>query len=452
MDEKNELTQIVREVQKDSEQFEKLYSHVINKVYYWCYSIVKNEALAKDLAQESMIKLHQKLHTLDNAEAFNSWLYVLVRNSCYYYLRSNKNADVSFLESGEYDEKFEDTIADEKVENLPEEAYDLQETKKLMISFIQELPTKQREVIILFYLEEFTTVEISEMLNYNVSTVKSHLYFGRKNLEKQINEYQEKNHIKLYSTILLPLLGALLQEDYRDFSKNHDLTYKRDLFKSNSSVKNLSVKGFVSLHMTSIVGLTLVGIAVVVTLVSIFALGWLNTSNQKENNTDDSVVESEMFAKENIYVDSVTRSTFPTRGSTEVIAHLKKDVTNKDVKIMFKDKEVLFNKNGKQLILIAKDNGDYTLIINEKKFAFNINTIDAYAPELVEIKNHGEYLQLLMNDEEAKVNYEKSYIEFQKEKYPITSKKQVIGKFHGEIVVYIYDNLNHYAYYNFDLE
>ncbi|MFV0393715.1 MAG: RNA polymerase sigma factor, partial [Coprobacillaceae bacterium] len=75
MDKKEKLTQIVRIVQDDMSQFELLYSHISTKVYYWCYTVVTNESIAKDLVQESMIKIYEKLHTLDNPDAFYSWMY-----------------------------------------------------------------------------------------------------------------------------------------------------------------------------------------------------------------------------------------------------------------------------------------------------------------------------------------------------------------------------------------
>lgn len=451
MKNRNELTQIVTTVQKDIEQFERLYSYIINKVYYWCYSIVKNEALAKDLAQESMIQLYQKLNTLDNAEAFSSWLYILVRNICYYHLRSNRNKDVTFFDSDEYEEGFINSLEEEKSENLPREAYDLQETKKLIISFIEKLPAKQREIIILFYLEEFKTIEISTMLDYNLSTVKSHLHFGRKNLEKQITEYQEKNNIKLYSTVLLPLLGIILKEYCNDFASNHKLTYQKELYKPTSSSKHLRIKKVTSFHMMPMIGLTIATGLIIVALTSIMSLQSDSTIQHEKREIDD-VLEANMKEKSNSYVESIIQSTFPERYETEVIINLKEKISNEKIKILFNNTEVPFEKKGNQLILSAKNNGEYSIVIKGQKYVFDLNMIDDFAPELIEIKNYETYLQLFINDEKSYVNYEKSFIEFQKKQYPITKKGQAIGSFHGEIVVYIYNDLNQYIYYEFHLE
>lgn len=91
MDQKEELIQIVRLVQKDMGKFALLYTKVINKVYYWCYCVVNDEVTAKNIAQECMVNIYQKLHTLDNAEMFCSWMYRLVSNSCYVYLQNQRS-------------------------------------------------------------------------------------------------------------------------------------------------------------------------------------------------------------------------------------------------------------------------------------------------------------------------------------------------------------------------
>ncbi|MFV0395893.1 MAG: RNA polymerase sigma factor [Coprobacillaceae bacterium] len=236
MDKKEELTQIVKEVQNDIGQFEKLYSQIVSKIYFWCYSIVRNETLAKDLSQESMIRIYHKLHTLKNPDGFSSWMYIVVRNVCNSYLKVHKNDDKSFLHSDDFTVTYEENIEENRSYNLPDVAYDVKEKKALIREFIDKLPRKQREVIILYYLEEFKTTEIAEALQYNIGSVRSSLHSGRKNLELQIKDYQDKNHVKLYNSSVLPLLGFILS-DYRDelYSKQK-FQYNKSLYNTNNAL------------------------------------------------------------------------------------------------------------------------------------------------------------------------------------------------------------------------
>jgi len=444
VDKKGELTQIIETVQNDMEQFEMLYSHIVNKVYYWCYSIVNDESVAKDLTQESMIRIYQKLHTLDDAEAFYSWTYVLVRNICYSYLRSNKKADSSFMVLEEYSDDFENTIKEGKTENLPEEAYNLKETKRLIVSFVEALPRKQKEVIMLFYLEEFTTQEIAEMLNYNIGTVRTCLYYGRKNLAKQIEEYQEKNNIRLYSMILLPLLGSILQEYSEEISDNQNLSYDKRSFKTGKLSK--------SLYFKDIMAISVIGITVVVTVLTIVAVFM-----QPRNNIVDSdkfTSTSDLYDKldENPYVESITYYTFPTRDSTPVLINLKKDVSEQTIEILFGNQEIPFDIKDRVITVIAKQNGEYTMTIDGKKTTFLVDTINQYAPEVTGIQKHENYLQLYINDELEQINYQKSYLLYENKKYQVTNANQVMGSFSGNIVVYIFNDLDQYIYYEFNLK
>ena len=441
VDKKVELTQIIETVQNDMEQFEMLYPHIVNKVYYWCYSIINDESVAKDLTQESMIRIYQKLHTLDDAEAFYSWTYVLVRNICYSYLRKNKKADTSFIVLEEYYEDFENTIKEGKIENLPEEAYNLKETKRLIVSFVEALPRKQKEVIMLFYLEEFTTQEIAEMLNYNIGTVRTCLHYGRKNLAKQIDEYQEKNNIRLYSIILLPLLGSILQEYSEEISDNQNLSYDKRSFKTRKLSK--------SLYFKDIMAISVISITVVITVVTIVVLFM-----QLRNNIVDSASTSDLYDKldENPYVESITYYTFPTRDSTPVLINLKKDVSEKTIEILFGNQEIPFDIKDKVITVIAIQNGEYTMTIDGKKTTFLVDTINQYAPEVTGIREYENYLQLYVNDELEQINYQKSYLLYENKKYQITSDNQVLGSFKGNIVVYIFNDLDQYIYYEFYLK
>ena len=441
MDKKVELTQIIETVQNDMEQFEMLYPHIVNKVYYWCYSIINDESVAKDLTQESMIRIYQKLHTLDDAEAFYSWTYVLVRNICYSYLRKNKKADTSFIVLEEYYEDFENTIKEGKIENLPEEAYNLKETKRLIVSFVEALPRKQKEVIMLFYLEEFTTQEIAEMLNYNIGTVRTCLHYGRKNLAKQIDEYQEKNNIRLYSIILLPLLGSILQEYSEEISDNQNLSYDKRSFKTRKLSK--------SLYFKDIMAISVISITVVITVVTIVVLFM-----QLRNNIVDSASTSDLYDKldENPYVESITYYTFPTRDSTPVLINLKKDVSEKTIEILFGNQEIPFDIKDKVITVIAIQNGEYTMTIDGKKTTFLVDTINQYAPEVTGIREYENYLQLYVNDELEQINYQKSYLLYENKKYQMTSDNQVKGSFKGNIVVYIFNDLDQYRYYEFYLK
>ncbi len=72
------------------------------------------------------------------------------------------------------------------VENLPEIQIPPIEFAKIVRvqKCLTELPEVQKVVVVLFYMEGYSTSEISDMLGIARGTVKSHLFRARENLRK----------------------------------------------------------------------------------------------------------------------------------------------------------------------------------------------------------------------------------------------------------------------------
>lgn len=437
MDKKERLTQIVKEVQKDIGQFELLYSHIVDQVYFLCYMIVKNEATAKDLTQESMIQIYKKINIVHTPEVFLSWMYKLVRNICYNYLRANQRLDKLFPDSDDYTDKYENTLADERKENIPNEAYDLKETKHLIQAFINNLPRMQREVIILFYLEEMKISEIAEILDYNIGSVKSRLHAGRKNLEQQVSNYQKKNNVKLYSTSVLPLLGFILNEYRAELCCKQNLKYNKNIYgSSNSSIlgKILQV-----LSNKVILFATVLCVTAIVATASIPQNQISNGSEKEDINTYklDDLGEFDK-SKKHPYIKDITYLTFPMRTEVDVKIELREGILEEDIKVLFNNEELSFDKNEKDILVQVTENGVYTIITNKYKTKFKISNIDINAPELVGFNVNDTYLELIINDELSQIDYQRSYIEYQGMIYDVTGNLEIYGNFKGKVEVVIY--------------
>jgi RNA polymerase sigma-70 factor (ECF subfamily) len=452
MDKKDELTQIVKTVQEDIGQFELLYSQIINKIYFWCYTIVKDDTTAKDLTQEAMIQIYKKIATVQQPEYFSSWMYKLVRNVCYNHLKVYKRSDKLVLDSDDYTVKYEQTVIEERRDSLPEEAYNLQEIKRLIKQFIDNLPMKQREVITLFYLEEMKINEISEILNYNAGSVKSRLHAGRKNLELQIKEYQERNNVKLYSASILPLLGVILKDYQDDICNKQNLQYDKSLY----TVSNNSLL-FNFLQMLS--GKLAIIIASIVVVGVITAVVIIGKSNQDKNNVGDKTTLSAfndqgMYQKSkgHPYIEDITYLEFPMREGIDVTIKLKVDIEETDMKILFNNEELSFEKNQKDIYLKVRENGVYTIVTDEYKTNFEIDNIAIYAPELVEAYNEDEYLLLVINDEQSQIDFQKSFIEWRGKVYQIPKDYKIKGKFDGVVKVTLFNYNEDFIEYNLDFK
>lgn len=446
MIEKEKLTQIVKEVQRDIGQFELLYSQIINRVYFWCYTVIGNETDAKDATQDAMIRIYQNIHLLKNPEMFSSWMYRLVRNNCLNYIRLHKKKEVEFPNNDNYKEEFYINIKDERQDNMPHVAYDLNETKQLITGFIDKLPIRQKEVITLYYLEEMKIDEIVDVLGYKIGSVKSSLHAGRKKLELQIQEYQDKNNVKLYSLALLPLLGLLMKEYEDEICSKQDLSFDENTYKQIKASKFSRFMNLISNNLLLVTGVILV---VIVSVILLFILQPQESTIVGDKGTDSIVIDDiEMFnkANSNPYIETITYRTFPTRSNLDVVIKLKEDVDESDIEISLDDDNLHFEKINDEVIIQVNANGKYEIVINNKKISFEINNIDQYAPELVEVYNYGSYIKINIEDENEQINYDLSYVEYNSKQYKINDLK-VQGTFEGEIAVSIYTKDNCYRKY-----
>ncbi|MDQ0360936.1 RNA polymerase sigma factor [Breznakia pachnodae] len=442
MDKREELTQIVETVQKDRGQFELLYSQIVKKVYFWCYSVIGNESDALDASQEAILRIYNKLHTLKNPEGFTSWMYILVRNICYRYLDNKKRKEYEFFDDHEFSGKLEENIIEYRREALPNEIYNLNETKRIVGEFIEKLPKKQKEVIILYYLEELSIGEVAKILDQRVGTIKSRLHTGRKQIEDQVNEYEEKNNTKLYSLALLPLLGLFLREYRDEVCARQDLRYDKNF---HDQIKGSRFSRIINIITNNLY--VIIVIIVIVGLLSMFV------SNQSE----DAVIKSlnidyllsddlEMFnkANSNPYIESISYLTFPTRNSLEVTIKLKKEVDQKDIQILSDNHRLFFEKDGNTIVMNITANGRYSIVINGKMVGFEITSIDEYAPELIDVIYNEDSLQLVINDEMGQIDYEKSYIENNGKIYKIDESLRIYGSFKGytRIIIFNHEELH----------
>ena len=162
----------------NKEQIEKIILENYNQYYRLAYSYVHNEADANDIVQNGAYKAIKNSATLKKAEFATTWIYRIMLNECFQYVRQPKHIS------------FEDMLEETGVEmGGREDTYanvDLQRA-------LDALPKKDKAIIILKYFEDKRLEEIAEILNENINTVKSRLYRSMKKLRSVLEENLESD-------------------------------------------------------------------------------------------------------------------------------------------------------------------------------------------------------------------------------------------------------------------
>jgi RNA polymerase sigma-70 factor (ECF subfamily) len=136
--------------------------------------------LAEDAVQEVDVKWLSKFRALQGDQALRSWLYQTTANQCKDFLRKSKRnvhlfkrlKEKSMLRNGENPE----TI-------LLNQAKDKHLADRVLL-----LPIIYREVVILYYYEDYSTLQIAEILNIKPSTVNTRLARARALLKDRLGD------------------------------------------------------------------------------------------------------------------------------------------------------------------------------------------------------------------------------------------------------------------------
>lgn len=131
-------------------------------MYRLAFSILRNDADAQDAVSEAIVLAFEKSHQLRKTSSAKSWLMqILVNSSKKIALQSNKYV------------LLENEIQYEQAEEFKDDD---------MWEAVMELDEEFREVVVLYYYEQFSVREIGKMLRVPEGTVKSRLARAREKL------------------------------------------------------------------------------------------------------------------------------------------------------------------------------------------------------------------------------------------------------------------------------
>ncbi|HOY32770.1 MAG TPA: RNA polymerase sigma factor [Bacteroidales bacterium] len=163
-----------------------LYDSYAPRLYAVCMRYMADRDDAKDVLQESLIKIFKNIGSFTHTEekAFYAWMIRITVNTALNAIRSNTkfkmNTDIEEIENNPADNKNEDfSVYDEIIECIG---------SPKLFDLIKDLPDGYRTVFNLYVVENFSHKEISEQLDISVNTSKTQLFKARKMLLSKLNQ------------------------------------------------------------------------------------------------------------------------------------------------------------------------------------------------------------------------------------------------------------------------
>lgn len=155
-----------------------LYDRHRHMVFRTALAVTGDPAAAADLLQDVFLRIHRFADRIDPDRPLEPWLYRTTINLTYTWLKRHKKLlrpleDIAeWLSSGKK----------HSPSNISEKDEEWQDISKA----ISRLPLVQRTVVVLYYINDLSLQEISEILDIPVGTVKSRLYYGRQALREHL--------------------------------------------------------------------------------------------------------------------------------------------------------------------------------------------------------------------------------------------------------------------------
>ena len=186
LDEKQEIEQWARRIKaSDEAAFSELFHCLYPRMVKFSWRYTRTKTTAKDIVQESFIKLWEVRSTIDPGRSLLAFLYQITRNKSLNHLRDKpaNHSSIDEIPNGKLASDLSEPKITDGNDKLGEE----------MLQWVDALPERQREAIKLSRFEGLNHKEIAYVMGISSRTVNNHIGSALRTLRDQLNDYKHKS-------------------------------------------------------------------------------------------------------------------------------------------------------------------------------------------------------------------------------------------------------------------
>ena len=172
-----------------AEAFSLLVSRFERPLFFFIVRRVQDEELARDILQDTFMKLSQHAHNYDSSSPVSAWLYTIARNRSIDHLRKRKHKELSLdqpLKDGE-SATLGTLLADQSATS--QDRAEAREIAERIDQALDEINRDQKESFILREVHGLQFNEIAQLLSISENTVKSRYRYALEGLRKRLHDY-----------------------------------------------------------------------------------------------------------------------------------------------------------------------------------------------------------------------------------------------------------------------
>jgi RNA polymerase sigma-70 factor (ECF subfamily) len=169
------------DIVQERSDFEQVFAQYRTALRRYILSMVKSDAEADDLLQETFVRVLRKLDTLENPAMLSPWLYRIATNVFRDSFRRTSRDPVQLASDDTDDEPVDDAA---RLADL----FERTEMSACVQEYLHELPDHYRSAILLHDVEGMTIAEMARMLEATPGALKIRLHRARARLREALQE------------------------------------------------------------------------------------------------------------------------------------------------------------------------------------------------------------------------------------------------------------------------
>jgi RNA polymerase sigma-70 factor (ECF subfamily) len=182
-----ELVQKARH--NDVSAYDELVRRYQSRIYATVYHMTSNHEDANDLVQETFIKAYRALKTFKGDSSFYTWVYRIAVNKTINFLKQRKNRLHMSLNDVDINAENDPDLVALVSDKTPRRDLNLAELQEKLNAAMLKLSEHHRMVVTLHDIQGLSHEEIGEIMDCNIGTVRSRLFYARQQLQAYMLDY-----------------------------------------------------------------------------------------------------------------------------------------------------------------------------------------------------------------------------------------------------------------------
>jgi RNA polymerase sigma-70 factor (ECF subfamily) len=181
---------LVRRAQReDTSAYDELVRRYQERIYATVYHMTSNHEDANDLTQDAFIKAYRALKSFKGDSSFYTWVYRIAVNKTINFLKQRKNRVQMSLNDMDFNAEHDPDLVALISHNTPRRDLSLAELQEKLNAAMQKLSEHHRMVVVLHDIQGMSHEEIGAIMDCNVGTVRSRLFYARQQLQAYLADY-----------------------------------------------------------------------------------------------------------------------------------------------------------------------------------------------------------------------------------------------------------------------